>query len=133
MKIQWALMAEGITVDARGALTAVGLAQSVLVAPILPIVTKRAVISEFLPGNLVKFVVEITGPSGEVLSKHQGNVPMASSIFHDVPAGITLSAEMALMVKEYGRHLIKIETEPSGHPRMNAELEFFVKQPPDNG
>jgi hypothetical protein len=139
MKIQWATMAEGITVDARGALAAVGLTQSVLVAPILPVGTKRAVVllltganSEFVPGQPVKFSFQIAAPSGEVLFEHKASIPMASNNFPEVPTGITISAEASFTIKEYGQHLVNMTVQPSGHPEMNTELEFYVMKPLDN-
>jgi hypothetical protein len=139
MRVNWTIMAEGVTVDARGALTAVGLAQSVLSAPALPMMAKRAIVlllsgtnDEFIPGQPVRFSFQIVAPSGEVLCEHKGSAPMAFSQFPEVPTGITISAEAPFTIKEYGRHLIKIATQPSGHPEMDAELEFFVMKPPGN-
>jgi len=62
--------------------------------------------------------------------EHKGNVPMAFGQFPEVPTGITISAEAPFTIKEYGQHLIKITTQPSGHPEMDAELEFYVMKPP---
>lgn len=137
MKVQWALLAEGATVDARGALAAVGLAQSVLIAPVLPMGAKRAIIlslsgpsSEFVPGRPVKFSFQVVSPSGGVLAEHKGSIPMPSNTFPEVPTGVNISAEAAFTIKEYGRHIVNVGVEPSGHSEMNVELEFYVMKPP---
>jgi len=137
MKIQWALLAEGAIVDARGALAAVGLAQSVLIAPVLPMGARRAIIlllsgpsNEFVPGRPVKFSFHVVPPSGGALFEHKGSIPMASNNFPELPTGVNISAEAAFTIKEYGRHVINVSVEPSGHSEMNVELEFYVMKPP---
>lgn len=137
MKVQWALLAEGVTVDARGALAAVGLAQSVLIAPVLPMGAKRAIIlslsgpsNEFVPGKPVKFSFQVISPPGGVLFEHKGSIPMASNNFPELPTGVNISAEAAFIIKEYGRHVVNASVEPSGHSEMNVELEFYVMKPP---
>jgi hypothetical protein len=140
MKVEWALIAEGVTVDARGALAAVGLSQSVLATSVLPITVKRAVIllltgpsDEFAPGRTVKFSFQVIAPSGEILSEHKGNIPMAANNFPELPTGITISAETGFTIKEYGRHLLEITAEPTGHSEMTSKLEFYVVQPQGDG
>jgi hypothetical protein len=138
MRIQWALLAEGITQDARGALTAVGLAQSVLATPALPAIVKRAVIillsgdnDDFTPGEPVRFTFRVEAPSGEVIAAHDGTVPMVQAGFPGFPTGINLAAESVFTVKEYGRYVIKLTAQPGRKAELNTDLDFYVTTPPD--
>ncbi|HMH91057.1 MAG TPA: hypothetical protein VK586_08235 [Streptosporangiaceae bacterium] len=138
MKIQWALMAEGITQDARGALTVVGLSQSVVSAAALPVMLKRAVVvllagsdDEIDPGQPLHFATRVIAPSGEAICAHDGVVPMAPSKFPGLPARINIASESFFAVKEYGRHSITVTVRPGDHPDLCAELEFYVTRPSD--
>jgi hypothetical protein len=138
MRIQWALLAEGITQDARGALTAVGLAQSVLAAPALPVMIKRAVvillsvsIEEYAPGDPVRFTFRVESPSGESIAAHDGTIQMIIPAFPDLPIGINLAAESVFTVKEYGRHVVRVAAQSGNNDKLEIDLEFYVTTPPD--
>jgi hypothetical protein len=138
VKIEWALMAEGITQDSRGAVTAVGLAQALLVVRTVPVVMKRAVVlllsgerEEFIPGRPLHFRVSVTGPSGEKLVTHEGIVPMSGSLNPvDLPGAATIATETAFQVKEYGRHSVKLAVQSTDQPELIGKLDFFVVRPP---
>jgi hypothetical protein len=137
VKLQWALIAEGVTADARGAVTAVGVAQTVLVAPALPAQAKRAVVAlitgenkEFVPGRQFTFSGSVTGPSGKTLSGLSGAGAIGPLPYPDLPAGLSVAAEAAFTVTEYGRHVIKLVVQVGDDPDLEAEMDFYVAKPP---
>lgn len=139
MIVKWVIMAEGLTQDARGALTVVGLAQSLLATPNLPTATKRAVVmlltgdsDEFIPGRPIKFKTSIEAPSGEMIFEHQGSVPMGPNNFPGLPSGVTIASDITFTAKEYGRYFIKMSAQPADHPRLEAGLHFYVVNPEDS-
>jgi hypothetical protein len=137
MKIQWALMAEGITQDARGAVTAVGLAQAVLVVPAVPVQAKRAIVlllsgesGEFIPGKPLRFRMSVTGPSDEDIARNEGGIPLASSLYPvELPGSAVIASETIFQVKEYGRHSVKLAVQIADQPELAAEVDFFVLRP----
>lgn len=137
MKIQWAIMAEGITQDARGAIAAVGLGQAVIVAPSLPTPAKRAIIlvmngdkSEFVPGRLVTFSVSVIGPSEKTLSVNGGQTPIGPIVWPDLPFGLNLASEVMFTASEYGRHVIKVTAQAGNDAELDTDVEFYVTHPP---
>jgi len=137
VKIQWVIMAEGITTDARGALAAVGLGQSAIIVPAVPAQAKRAVIAqisgekdELYPGLPVSFSVSVLDPSGKALSVNSGQVPIGPMPFPDMPLGLNLASEVMFMISNYGRHVIRVAAQVSDAPEMATEVEFYATQPP---
>lgn len=133
MIVEWSILAEGMTQDARGALTVVGLAQTVGMAPKLPLAVKRAAIilltgdnEEFIAGRPVNFSLKIEGPSGQIVCENQGVTPIAPNPFPDLPFGVTIAGEVAFIAHEYGRYVLTIEVQPVDHPRLEAKMNFYI-------
>lgn len=112
MRIEWILLAEGITYDSRGALAAVGLNQNVFAANALPANTKRAVIVRLTdpPENrTVHFRYAVVAASGQILSAQEGAIEFGERRLLDLPAALDVPAEFALSLSEYGEHRIEFE------------------------
>jgi hypothetical protein len=137
VNLQWALMAEGVTADARGALTVVGVSQTALVAPALPAQAKRAIVAlitgenkEFVPGRQFTFSVSVTGPSGKTLSGLSGAGALPPLVYPDLPAALNVAAEAAFTVTEYGKHVIKLVVQIGEDSELEAEMDFYAAKPP---
>ncbi len=137
MKLQWIIMAEGITQDARGAFTAVGIGQGVISTPVLPLQSKRAVIAvisgdhdELVPGRLVSFSISVFSPSDKPLNVNTVQAPVGPVIYPDLPVGLNLASEILFSTSEYGRHLVRVTAKIGEGRELTGEVEFHVAPPP---
>lgn len=137
MNIQWVLMAEGITQDARGAVTAVGVCQTVLVAPTLPVQAKRAIVAlitgeneEFVAGRQFSYSVSVADPSGRTLSALSGLGAIGPVPYPELPFGLNVASESVFTVIEYGRHVITLVVQAGDDPELTAEVNFYAAKPP---
>lgn len=131
MKIDWVILAEGVTQDARGAVALVGLGQNLLVTETLPAGTKRAVVTHLsdLPVDReLRFRVALTTPQGRVLSAQESSLRVGPPPFAGIPsAGLDIPIEFAVGVTEYGTHLFECElTDPEERITLSGSVEFIV-------
>lgn len=136
MNIQWLLMAEAVTQDARGAMTAVGVSQTVLVAPELPIQAKRAVIAlisaeqgEIGSGDKVAFSISVISPAGDVLSKNAGHADIQPPPWPDLPPSFNLASESVFTATDYGCYRIMVTVRVAENPELVSESSFWVIAP----
>lgn len=136
MKLSCALMAEGITQDSRGLITAVGLFQNVLATAALPVTAKRAAVmlitgdsADFVLGRPIKFSISVLTPSGSNIAENRGVTQIAPTLYPELPSGLNIAAEIAFTVSEYGKHVLRMVAEPDGEPEITSEIEFYVVLP----
>lgn len=136
MKLEWILLAEGIGQDSKGAITAIGLNQNVLAAPSLPATTKRAVIvhlvadnGAFKPGEKITVRFSVTSPSGQVIAAQTAQATAGQLPWPDLPATSDLSAEMMLVVNEYGTHWLEVVIQPPGGEEIRGQIAVHVVVP----
>jgi hypothetical protein len=132
------LLAEGFGQDAKGAITAIGINQSVLVAQSLPATTKRAVLvhlvdeeGSFRPGGKLHFSFAVHSPSGRVLLAQSGQLAVGEKKWQDLPASVDLPAEFALTAFEYGTHLIVVQIQYDGTDGLECSVPLYVHEPTD--
>ncbi|WP_431931450.1 hypothetical protein [Nonomuraea jabiensis] len=138
MKVQWAVLAEGFVHDARGAVTAVGINQNVLVTPNLPIRARRGVLliltgepHEFKSGRSISFTTSVTSPTGQTLMAQSAEGKVGDPKWLDVPGSMNLVAESVIEVTEYGTHIFHILIDIDDEPQITAEVEFYVRAAED--
>jgi hypothetical protein len=140
MKVDWIILAEGLGTDAKGAVTAIGVDQSVLMAPELPTRTKRAILvrlvesegDDLTPGTTLRFTMSATSPSGKVLSAQTGEVQLGPKLFTELPGTVTLPAEVQLLVSEYGTHTVGVVVEQPRGDDLSASTPLYVVAPRSN-
>jgi hypothetical protein len=125
MNIEWMLLAEGVTQDARGALTAVGLNQNVFAADEFPAHTKRAVVtrlSGLSEDTRLSFRYAVTTPSGRTLTAQGNDIELGKRRVASLPASLDLPGEFVVSVSEYGEH--RIEFEATDHASGQTVVQY---------
>lgn len=139
MKIEWLILAEGLGQDSKGAITAIGLNQNVLIAPTFPSTTKRAVVAHLVydikdlkPGDKLNLYFSATSPSGKVVAAQSAQAAVGEPKWSDLPATADMPAEMLLTLHEYGTHRIEVSVQSSDNEEATtAGLDFYVVKPSD--
>ena len=139
MKLGWILLAEGLGQDAKGAVTAIGLNQNILITSTLPAQAKRAILAHFVEdgstvktGDQLMFRVSFVSPSGKVISAMNSPAILAPMPWSDLPVSIDLPAEMILSCSEYGAYEINVEVELSTGETVGGQEKFYVREPPSS-
>lgn len=139
MKIDWVLLAEGATLDARGAVTAVGLNQNIFPAASLPATTKRAIISHVIedpgviqPQSKFTISIRIRDPRGNVVVAQTAAVAVGHIPWPSLPLTTDLPLELALNLTEYGTYHFEVEIQPpGGGDTETGTVEMYVVRPED--
>jgi hypothetical protein len=133
VRLDWLVLAEGLGQDASGRLTAIGLNQNVLIAPTLPLITKRAVIAHFIDeenelshGDRVTASFTPTSPSGEVLGAQETEATIGRRTHLDLPASMDFPMEFFLNIREYGRHCLGVELALPNGKKLTGEVYLYV-------
>jgi hypothetical protein len=136
VKLDWMLLAEGFGQDAKGAITAIGVNQNVVLAPSLPITTKRAVLVHIVdeagslkPGGKVHFSFSVHSPSGQVLLAQSGQLAVGEKVWQDLPASVDLPAEFTLTAYEYGVHRITAQINYDDIDGVEYSIPLYVHEP----
>jgi hypothetical protein len=133
MKIDWLLMCEGISQDARGAWAAVGINQNVLASPSLPTTTKRSFlthVTEVVGGTQVEFRMEVLNPDGRPLAVQTGHVGLSAGPIPDLPTTVDIPTEFILTFGSYGEHQIRVElSDLSNRLSTSASVSLYVVDP----
>jgi hypothetical protein len=117
VKIEWVLLAEGLTQDARGAITVVGLNQNIQVTDVLPAQTKRVILvhigaseGEFKGDEVVDLAFRfwVRSPSGEIVSVH--TIQTSSEIKSEVKISpsVDIPIQIGMALTEYGTYEIGV-------------------------
>ena len=135
MKLEWVILAEGLGQDSKGAVTAIGLNQNILISPTLPASTKRAVLAHFVEdgtslsaGQQFTFRISFISPSGKVISAQTGSAPLIVPPWADLPIAIDMPAEMMLNCSEYGTHRIEVSMELPDGDEIKGHVDFYVRE-----
>lgn len=130
------LLAEGFGQDAKGAITAIGLNQSVLVSASLPATTKRAVLIHLVdeegslrPGGKLLFSFAVHSPSGRVLLAQSGQLAMGEKVWKDLPASVDIPAEFTFTAYEYGVHRIAAQINYDDTDSVECWVPLYVHEP----
>jgi hypothetical protein len=136
MKLEWMLLAEGLGQDSRGAVTAIGLNQNVLLTPTLPVQTKRAIVlhlvddqSAIKSGDKLVLRVSFVSPSGKVINAITSQANLTPGPWLDLPFTIDVPAEMMLLCSEYGTYEINAEVELSAEETIGSQVALYVREP----
>lgn len=139
MRIEWVLLAEAVTLDARGALAAIGLNQNIFPAATLPALTKRAVLTHIVedagviePNAKFTFSIRVSGPRGNVVLAQTAAVSIGHVPWPSLPAVADLPLELALSLAEYGTYRFDVEVQPpEGGSPLTGHAEMYVVRPDD--
>lgn len=138
MKLDWMMLAEGFGHDAKGALTAIGVNQTVVVTSLLPTTTKRAVLVHLVdeeevlkPGGKLHFSFSVHSPSGRVLLAQSGQLTVGEKVWDDLPVSLDLPAEFTLTTTEYGEHRITAQLQYDGAKDVECSVPLYVHMPTD--
>lgn len=139
MKISWVLLAEGMTIDGRGAVTAVGIGQQIFVAPSLPTTTKRAIVIHIVeesglmkPNSSFNFAIRVTDPKGNVVVAQTASVAVGHIPWPTLPITTVLPLELALNLSEYGAYRFDVQVQPpDGAEPSDGSVEMHVARPED--
>lgn len=134
MKIEWILLCEGIGQDAKGAITAIGLNQNVVVAQTLPVVTKRGFIARIAEYDLevdseVVFRFEVISPEGKSLSTQEGTVRIGESLWPELPQAIDLPAEFLFQLPSHGTYEIAVTVGFPDGTELQSSTQLYVLKP----
>ncbi|GAA1956005.1 hypothetical protein GCM10009798_14160 [Nocardioides panacihumi] len=144
MRIEWVLLAEGLTQDARGAWTAVGLNQNVFATDTFPAHTKRAVVTRLADldeHQQLHFRYAVVAPSGRTLVAQESDLQLGDRRLPTLPASLDVPGEFVLSVTEYGEHRIECEVSNRGSNEIVldyvsiyvVETKAFLTEPADRG
>jgi hypothetical protein len=135
MKIEWIFLAEGFGTAANGVVTAIGVNQNLIVAPALPITTKRAVLAHLVAeeGTLANAELgvsaKVLGPTGQVIAAQTAPATIGSPLWPDLPITFDLFAEFPLRLADYGTYVVEVEvTRPDGST-AKGHANFYVTKP----
>ncbi|MGI5233597.1 hypothetical protein [Actinoallomurus sp. CA-142502] len=136
MKISSAILAEAFARDSRNALTLVGVGQNVILTSKLPLQLRRVVfvqvtgdVDEFKEDRLVTFTLNVTSPSGDVLTDISSQANISSLPWSDIPGSLDLLAETDFTAKEYGKYPLKTLVNMDEHQEFDIELTLYIKEP----
>lgn len=136
MKLDWMLLAEGFGQDAKGAITAIGLNQSILISASLPATTKRAVLIHLVdeegslrPGGKLHFSFAVHSPTGRVLLAQSGQLTVGEKVWADLPASVDIPAEFTFTAYEYGVHRIAAQIQADDIDTLECSVPLYVHEP----
>ncbi|MDQ2873817.1 MAG: hypothetical protein M3Y33_02950 [Actinomycetota bacterium] len=139
MRLEWVFLAEGIGVNASGAVTAISINANVFPTAAVPAVTKRVVLAHFtaeseesagLIGKEITITLRVTGPSGEAIFAHGANARLATPAWPALPSGFDVALEAQLRVTEFGKHEVELSAHTEGGPALKAQSYLYVVEPP---
>jgi hypothetical protein len=137
VKLDWVIVAEGLGTDAKGAVTAIGVDQAVLIAPEVPTTTKRAIIARLVEdeetaltaGTTIQFSLAIRSPSGKVLSAQSGGATIGAKLFPELPGSVVIPAEVGIAANEYGTYDIEVTASAPGMDEVSGTVPLYVVPP----
>jgi hypothetical protein len=135
VKIEWIIIAEGIGSASNGAITAIGLNQVLIVAPSLPVTTKRAVMvhlvldDDSLTNVELGLAIKVLSPSGQVLAAQTAPAIVGTPQWADLPITYDIFSEFPMRLSEYGTYVVNVEiTRPDGSS-TKGQANFYVREP----
>lgn len=136
MKMEWVLLAEGLGQDAKGAITAIGLNQSIFAASKLPASTKRAVVAHLVDdddhlnaGDKITLQFSVTSPTDKVIAAQTVQATIGQRMWTDLPVAVDLPVELLLTFNEYGTHYLKVAVQIPDEEELKGQAELYVVEP----
>jgi hypothetical protein len=139
MRLEWIFLAEGIGVNASGAVTAISINANVFPTTVVPAVTKRVVLAHFtaeseetagLVGKEVTITLRVTSPSGDAIFAHSASAKLATPAWPTLPSGFDVALEAQLRVTEFGKHEVELSARTEDGPALEARSHLYVVEPP---
>lgn len=137
MKIEWMIIAEGFATNGSGAITAIGVDQIMIITPILPITTKRAVMvhvvadDESFADKELGLAIKVLSPSGQVLAAQTAPAKAGPRQWADIPVTFDIFTEFPLRLTEFGTYVVDIEVSHPDGMRVQGQTDFYVREPLD--
>jgi hypothetical protein len=135
MRIEWIILAEGLGSASNGAVTAIGVNQNLIVAPSLPVMTKRAIMvhltaddDRFTNAEL-GLAIKVLSPSGQVVAAQTSSAKTGAPPWPDLPATFDVFAEFPMRLAEYGAYVTDIEVTAPDGAQAQAQASFYVRAP----
>jgi hypothetical protein len=131
VKIEWALQAEGLGQDARGAFTIIGVNQNVLTVSSLPARTKRAIVLHIIEveaGESLSLSVSMKDPDGVVVLAQSADMTPGEFLYTDIPTAFDVPAEMVISVEKWGTYTFEAVVQGRNGGTSAATLSLYVRQ-----
>ena len=140
MKISWVVLAEGITQDAKGAFSLIGLNQNIVFVDSLPSQTKRALLAHLESAvsegaddlSPATFTFTVKSPSGAIISAQTGQIQSGEFPFKDLPATADIPFEAMIPIGETGEYLLGFQIRYSTGRVEEASSSLFVLENSEN-
>lgn len=138
MKIEWAILAEGIGTASNGAVTVIGANQNLIVSPTLPVSAKRAVMvhltadEDDLTGVDLRVALSVMSPSGAVLAEQAGSAETGEPQWPDLPVTFDIFTEFSMQLTEYGPHVVNVTVERQNGENVASKVNLYVYEPLNN-
>jgi hypothetical protein len=134
MKIEWVLLCEGIGQDAKGALTAIGLNQNVVIGTTLPAITKRGLIVhiggvDLVTESEVVFHIDVIAPGGDTLLTQGGKIKIGEKVFPDLPTAFDIPTEFLLQLPSYGTYQVQATVGFPDGTELKESTELYLMKP----
>jgi hypothetical protein len=135
MKIEWVILAEGFGSASNGAVTAIGVNQNLIIAPSLPVTTKRGIMvhlvadDDSLADAELELAVSILNPSGKTLVAQASSMRTAVPQWPDLPVTFDIFAEFPLRLSEYGSYTIDISVSAPHGEQATGTTSLHVRPP----
>ncbi|MGV9282335.1 hypothetical protein [Streptomyces sp. NPDC003730] len=137
MRIDSVLLAEGVTNDARGAFTAVGVNQKIISSAVLPFAVKQNLVlvftdeaedSEFSApeGKDFSVSVRLFDPEGQASFAVSQPLPKVGKSWVDLPALLNLVVEVPVSGSRYGRYSLEAALLEKGVVKEKKVITLFV-------
>jgi hypothetical protein len=135
VNLAWIILAEGFGTASNGAVTAIGINQQVIIAPSLPITTKRGVLARFiddsgtLAGQELEVTLTINDPAGRALLTQTAPARMVERpAWPELPSGVDVFLEIPLRLSDYGSYEVSLSLKPPNEDPVVGQVSFYVKE-----
>lgn len=137
MNLDWIILAEGFGTASNGAVTAIGINQPVVIAPVLPITTKRGVMAHFvdvkseLAGQELEVTLTVSDAAGNAILAQTAPARMNSvQQWPDLPNGLDIFLEVPLRLPRHGAYEIALSVRLPEGESVTGRVPFYVREPP---
>jgi hypothetical protein len=136
MRLDYALLAEGVGQDSRGAITLIAVDQLILATATLPIQVNRVLAmraieeTNELQDATVTLRLTVLSPSGDTISATSGMGALGPRLFADVPGMLNVQSMFAFLATEYGEYKINAHVTAAGGTELSVSIPFNVRKAP---
>jgi hypothetical protein len=135
MRLDYALVAEGVGLDARGALTLIAVDQLILLAPTLPIPVSRVLVMRAIEEKdefqnaAIALRLTVVSPAGETISASSGMGALGPRLFDDVPGILQVQSAFSFLATEYGKYEVKASVTDANGNELAVSVPLYVRRP----